>query len=327
MSQTDLATSHDRTEWLNWRRTGLGASDVAAVASLPGAYGSPWSVWADKVGLTGDHDDTTDFKFGRYAEAMVAAWFQGELGLTVTGEQARCTNLDEPWILATVDGFVVESANSDQVDALGLLEIKTARDSWADGVPLHYQAQAQWQMLATGLQRVWVAAYHRTMSGDPFTVHVIERDAEDIALLYKKAHTFWHEHVLTGIPPDTDGTDATAFALGAAWPDPADDNVEADDDLVEAVRALRICKTDAKHLDLHIAELENRIKAAIGDRQTLTHGHDTKGRPQIIATWKPQQRSGFDHATAMARYPRALTRFKTTTTNRVLRLKTIKGEN
>ena len=55
----------------------------------------------------------------------------------------------------------------------------------------------------------------------------------------------------------------------------------------------------------------------------LTCGHDTKGQPRVIATWKPQERTGFDHTAALADDP-TLARYKTTTTSRVLRLKPTK---
>lgn len=315
-------TDTTRDEWLAWRRTGLGASDVAAIAGIPGSYGSPWSVWLSKVGVT-EGDDNADMKFGRYAEPMVARWFEMEHGLHVVGEQTWCTSPTDPWALATPDGFVAESPNSALDAVLGGMEIKTARDSWADGVPIPYQAQCQWSMFVTGQPRWWIAAYHRTLTGDPFTVHVVERDDEDIAYLYNAARTFWHDHVLTGTAPAADGHRATAEALAAAWPDPADDHLEADDDLAALVALLGARKTEAKTLDGKITELENKVKAAIADHAGLTYGTDAKGKPRVLASWKPQDRAGFDAAAALAADP-ALERFRTTTTSRVLRLKTQK---
>lgn len=312
---------NERADWLEWRRTGLGASDVAAVAHVQGAYGSPWSVWADKVGLAIDDRDNADMEFGRYAEPMVARWFERKHGLYVVGEQTRCAHPDEPWAHATADGFVAESPNSSIDDVLGGMEIKTARDSWADGVPLHYQAQSQWSMYVTGLHRWWVACYHRTLSGDPFTLHVVERDEDDIALLLAAARPFWHDRVLAGVQPDVDATRATTEALAHAWPDVADDAIEADDELAAYVALLGARKAEAKMLDAKVAELENRVKAALADHSTLTHGLDAKGRPRVLATWGWQERSGFDHRAALAADP-TLARFQTTTPVRVLRAKT-----
>lgn len=315
-------TPEERAGWLEWRRTGLGASDVAAVANVAGAYGSPWSVWADKVGLTTDDSDNADMEFGRYAESMVARWFEDKHGLYVLGEQTRCAHPDETWAHASADGFVCESPNSALADAIGGMEIKTARDSWAEGVPLHYQAQCQWSMYVTGHARWWVACYHRTLSGDPFTLHCLERDEADIALLLAAARPFWHDHVLTGQAPDVDAARATTEALNAAWPE-AVDTVEADDGLAATVALLGARKAEQKILDAKVTELENRVKAALADHTALTHGIDAKGKPRVLCTWSWQDRSRFDLAGALNEYP-DLDRFQVNTPVRVLRPKTMK---
>lgn len=308
----------DRADWLEWRRGGIGASDIAAIAAVEGAYGSPWSVWISKVAPTVDDTDSTDMEFGRYAEPMVANWFADKHALRVIGVQTRCTHPEHQWALATADGFV---ADIDGV--LGGLEIKTAREPWPDGPPLAYQAQAQWSMFVTGQPRWWIACYHRTLTGDPFTVHCIERDDTDIAYLHQAATTFWHDHVLTGTPPAVDAHPATSEALNNAWPNPTDTTIEADDQLAATVALLGARKAEARNLDAKITELENRVKAAIADHSTLTCGHDAKNRPRVIATWKPQERNGFDHAAALTDDP-TLARYKTITVSRVLRLKPTK---
>ena len=40
--------AHDREKWLNARRSGLGASEVAAVLGLS-PWSTPYKVWRDKV--------------------------------------------------------------------------------------------------------------------------------------------------------------------------------------------------------------------------------------------------------------------------------------
>lgn len=317
----------ERTSWLAWRRTGITATDAAKIAGIS-PWGSAWSVWAEKVGLVSDDNPPSQAaEFGKRAEKLLAQWFTDRTGLYVRGEQMWCTHPTEPWMLATVDGFACESPAADTADAIGGTEIKTTTDSvkaWrGDGPPLHYQAQCQWQMAVTGMPVTYLPTLHLGFSTE-FEVHEVPRDEDDIRLLTDLARTFWHDHVLTGVPPDTDGSDATATALRHAWPNPADDAVEADDELAGTVANLLIAKADAKEIAAAIAELENRVKAAIGDHQALVHGVDAKGRPQVIATWKWQDRAGFDHEQALQRYPRALTKFKTNTPVRVLRPKKIK---
>lgn len=44
-------TDDDRAEWLEWRRNGIGATDVAGILGVS-PWASPWSVWADKCAPT-----------------------------------------------------------------------------------------------------------------------------------------------------------------------------------------------------------------------------------------------------------------------------------
>ena len=328
----DLDPPRDRDLWQAWRKTGLTATDAAKIIGLS-PWGSPWTVWADKVGLIDGNDiEVTDaMEFGTRAEQLLNAWFTDKVGLHVIFPQAWCTHPDHPWMLATVDGFAAESPASTFGDVLGGIEDKTTSDSadeWKTRIPLHYQAQAQWQMAVTGSPTTWMPTLHVAFGRVQFEVHQVARDEDDIAMLIDAGNKFWHDHVLTGVPPQTDASQATSDALGIAWTGhTVDDAIEADPDLIAVVENLRAAKAAAKALDEEITYHENQIKGALAEHTTLTAGHDPKGRPISLATWKPQDRNTVDLATLRTIYPRSIARHTTTTTSRVLRLgKPPKGE-
>jgi predicted phage-related endonuclease len=268
-------------------------------------------VWADKVGLGSDDIEVTDgMEFGTLAELGLTTWMQRKTGLWTVGAQQRVTSPVRPWMLATVDGYAVETPDATPDDAVAGVEIKTTTDSadeWATQIPLHYQAQAQWQMACTGLPATVMPTLHLAFGRLQFEVHQVARDEDDIAMLIDAGHRFW---------------------LGPAWTDrTVDDSVEADPDLIAVVDNLRAAKATAKALDEEITYYENQIKAALAEHTTLCAGHDPKGRPISLATWKPQPRNTVDVTALRARYPRAIARHTTTTTSRVLRLgKPPKGE-
>lgn len=322
----------DRGSWMAWRKTGISATDAAKIIGLS-PWGTPWTVWADKVGLIDGNDiEVTDgMEFGTLAELGLATWMQRRTGLWTVGAQTRVTNPGRPWMLATVDGYAVESPTGRIEDAVAGVEIKTTTDSadeWAAQIPLHYQAQAQWQMACTGLPATVMPTLHLAFGRLQFEVHQVARDEDDIAMLIDAGHRFWHDHVLTGTAPAVDASAVTSQALGHAWTDrTVDDSVEADPDLIAVVDNLRAAKATAKALDEEITYYENQIKAALAEHTTLCAGHDPKGRPISLATWKPQPRNTVDVTALRARYPRAIARHTTTTTSRVLRLgKPPKGE-
>jgi putative phage-type endonuclease len=295
-------------DWHAWRAEGLGASDIAGVLGIS-PWASPWSVWADKMGLLPPSNPSIEMEFGKRAEAMVGPWFHDRTGLWVTGEQTWCTHPDIGWARATVDGFVSETDTPAPDELAGVLEIKTdgpGRD-WAT-IPAHYQAQAQWQMFVTGLPHAWFAVLH----GRRFQIYELARDDDDIAFMYERAEAFWRNHVLTCAPPEVDGSDATTDAIAAVYPEPAYEFVGVARHLVEAARAAKAALKAAKEAE---AAACNAVRAAMQD---ATVAVDEDG--QKIATWKVQERRGVDLERLAADHLALIDQYRTVSTHRVLRL-------
>ncbi len=254
----------DRSEWLAWRRGGIGASDVAAVLGLS-PWSSPWSIWADKVGLVPDDDqfdnDDDPKEFGRRAEAMLGPWFTDRTGFHIVGEQMRVTNPERPWMLATPDGAVADSPDTPIGDVLGGLEIKTDWGvPWIE-IPAHYQTQGQWQMAATGWERVWFATLH----GRRFRVYELERDQDDIDFMVERVEAFWTGHVLTGEPPPLDGHAATLAAIEAIYPAHVPKSTVEIDDVAGAVAMLTEAKAAKKAASDAVGAATAVLKWAIAD--------------------------------------------------------------
>lgn len=317
------------SDWLEWRRHGIGGSEVAAIIGLS-PWESPYSLWARKAGLLPEKDSSEAMEFGKRAEPMMAGYFHDRTELWVAGEQTWSTHPADPWMRCTVDGFVYESeflavAGMDG-DALGVAEWKTTGEGPWDEIPANYQCQAQWSMAVTGLPAVWFGVLHLAFGRPQFRVYELARDEADIALLTAAARAFWFDHVLTGIPPATDGSDATTDALSAAWAPVDGETVEADEDLRRAVADLATAKEAIKQRAISIAALENEIRAVLGEATVLTHGVDDKGKPRVLATWKPQDATRIDTAALRAAEPDLAAKYSTTSTSRVLRLTKSKGD-
>ena len=304
----------DRQQWLLERRAGVGASDVAGIMGRS-PWASPYSIWTDKVGLAPLDDDPTDqMLWGQYAERAVVPWFETVTGLAVTGEQ-RVVVHSNGWARCTIDGEIPEA------DAV--LEIKTTSDTadeWADTIPAHYQCQAQWSMWATGHPVCIFAVLHMGFGRVTFRTYQLHRDDAEIDRISTECRRFWHDHVLAGEPPATDGHKATTAAL-KLWEADDDLTVELDTPTVAALERLHNLKAQAKDLDADIAGCENTIKAAL---TTATHGV-IAGRPAV--TWKPQTSTRIDSKALRASHPEIADEFSTTTESRVLRLKTFTGKD
>lgn len=300
--------SDTRAEWLAWRTTGIGASDVAGILGLS-PWSSPFSVWASKVDTLPDFD-TDAMEFGRRAEVMVALWFEDRTGLRVTGAQERRER--DGWKLCTLDGLVC-----DGTETLGPLEIKTTSDpavEWfANGVPVHYKCQATWTMHVTDLPVCWFAVLHLAFGRPRFEVYQFARDADDEAFVVAACERFWADHVQTGTPPPADHIPATTNAIKAHWPT-AEGSIEADASARRLVERLRRHKATLTITEQNVAAAENELRILLGDKEALVDDG------AVIASWKPQQAARIDTSAMKAAHPDLCAEFTTTTTTRVLRV-------
>lgn len=315
----------DRAVWLAERRNGVGASDVAGILGLS-PWASPYSIWASKVFDTSDDDDRDTFamSFGRRAESMIAPWFHELTGLHVYSQQSSCNHPINEWQRCTIDGAVYETDDAREFgNALGVYEAKTTSATPAewetDGIPVYYQCQAQWTMHVTGTDRCWFAVLHLAFGRPDLRVYELARDQADIDLIVKTVDAFWHDHVLTGIPPDTDAHQATTYAT-KHLPASVGDMVEVDDLVEQKLSSLALLKSDRKVLDEQIEMRENAVRAALGE---CTEGYHNG---QLIVSHREQKRTGIDTKALAARLPRVAARFATESTYRVLRAHKPKGE-
>lgn len=308
-TETRPDIDEERALWLEWRRQGLGASDIAAVLGLS-PWASPWSLWAEKTGLTGDNwTDSEDLEFGRRAELMIGPWFEDRTGLTLGCAQERIEHTEHTWARATLDGRVFDGPNwTDPADCLGGAEIKTDRLSarW-EQVPAHYQAQGQWQMFTAGLERVWFPVLH----GRRLEIYELERDEADIAMMFDRAREFWFDHVVAGTPPPVDGSDATLTALAEVYPTHTPDT--SADVPADAVAELVAAKAEKKTAEAREKTAKARLAEALGDAEEGL----VAGRRAV--TYRTQSRAGVDLTRLRNDHPDLVAQYDTTTEFRVMR--------
>ena len=263
-----MTALEDRAAWLAERRSGIGGSDIAAIAGINTAYGSPTSVWADKVGLRPDLDLvdwSPSMRFGIALEAAIATEFTLETGLHVAGEQTLVRHRRMPHHFATVDGFVLESEQSDIGDALGVFEAKFTNDVW-DAVPEHYLAQVQWQLHCTGYPTAWLGAAQSRFGRLTYTTFQIDADPARQAELVAAAETFWNDYVLTTTMPPVDDHPRTAETIADLW---------------GAARTTPMGDVNFDDLETELAELKD-LKRDIAAKTKLCERRETALRARFI---------------------------------------------
>ncbi|QRG70634.1 YqaJ viral recombinase family protein [Brevibacillus choshinensis] len=253
----------DRELWLQFRRKGIGGSDVAAIAGL-----SKWkftvAVYLEKIGQTPLEDVQSEAAhFGSILEDVVAQEFTLRTGLKVKRRNAILQHSDYPFMLANVDRLIVGERTG--------LECKTASEylkhEWeGEEIPPQYLIQCQHYMAVTGYTAWWIAVL---IGGNKFIYKRIERDDEIIQYLINLESEFWNNHVLTKIPPMVDGSEASTALLRNMYPvgeSESETELPLEADVI--LEQLEQAKQDEKVAIDRVTELENRLKAMLGEIET-----------------------------------------------------------
>lgn len=253
-------------EWLEWRRGGIGASDVAA--AVHGIYGGAYGVVHSK--LSGEARDAIDPKLadrGHRWEHAVADAVQALTGQYVVGEQAWSAHKEHRWQRCTVDGFLAPVAEASPDDLDAVLEIKTK------GLHAPYRwdvwnTQTQWQMHVTGLrQAVIVVASIDDLSDRAagLRLEVVDADRTTQQLLISHAEQLW-EHVQAGTypQPGAEALDVVKDRWADAAPD-IDTLIVDDEQLVWAISDYDEAKRVAKACERDLRAREAQIREALGE--------------------------------------------------------------
>lgn len=298
---------YTRAEWLEWRRTGIGASEAAAIVGLS-PWASPLSVWLDKTTATPARRSSEAMRWGNFLEEAVCRAFAEERDATVSHRGARVRSREFPWMIATLDALAIVDGQ------LVVLEAKTSngRDgAWDDGVPEQYQVQVQHQLAVTGLGAAYVAVL---LGGQDFSIHAVERDEEAIAAITEVERKFWHDHVRAGVPPSADGSSATNTALRTLYPAVITEARELPDAAIRALRELADAKVTVKEAEERARAAENVLMEALADAELGTVGG------LRVCSWKEQKATRLDVSRLKVEKPDLYREYLKESSTRVLRI-------
>lgn len=211
-------------DWVEIRKRSIGGSDASTVMN-ENKYSSLYALYTDKLGLVKPKQTNIAMARGTHDEEFVAQLFCQETGLKVRNDFIMYQHDDYDFITANIDRKVVgENAG---------LECKTTmaygpKDFENGNCPANYYWQCQQYMAVMGFDRMYLAVL---TNYNQFIYTIILRDDEAIERLIKAECDFWNDHILTEIPPEVDGSDATTDALKELYPESNGETIEADVDM------------------------------------------------------------------------------------------------
>ena len=298
-----LEPTPERLEWLEGRRSAVGASEVAAVLGL-GAYGSPLSVWASKVGDIDASPTPALAALGNALEPYILAEAARLLEVAVEPPPDPFNCPDVPHLRATLDGAIVVDgeppipveAKFITSDFLTFGDDPTldwdALDRWSRAPDDHpfpaltrveaAYVQVQTQMLCTGAKVGYLAALLGSRAGllavhglaipsQAFRLIRLERDEELHETISKAIPAFWKRHVEAGDPPPASkpsDLDAVKRHLRQARMGSEDERPQ----LASKVRQLNDLRTMIKATTTAAKTLEADLRAALGDSERALCG-------------------------------------------------------
>jgi len=258
----------ERAEWLEARRTGVGASELAAILGVDERRGS-LSIYARKVAPLSDEDenDEDDPRYwGRAFEEPVAQWYAQRTARVVTNAGAfDLRRHPDSRLFATLDRDVVDPTREAAGEA-GALECKAVSvwgplDQWRQEPPLCYQVQLQAQLAVTGRRWGSIAA---VLGGAKPVYFDFERNDRFIEAALRAVEVFW-SRVERRDPPPPDGTREAAEAVKQLWPEDSGRTIVLPAEAFELVEEFEIARDEESEAKDRYETVKTAVRFAMQD--------------------------------------------------------------
>lgn len=275
-------TNLSREEWLNYRRQGIGGSDVAVICGLS-KYKSAVELWMEKTGQLEPKEAGEAAYWGNVMESIIRNEFTLRTNLNVRLVPSILQHPVHSFMLANLDGIVDEPVCGECI-----FEAKTAsaykQEQWEAGIPEEYMLQLQHYFAVTGFQRAFIAVL---IGGNQFKYKVVDRDEEIIAMIIKLEEHFWH-CVTANTPPEMDGTEASTELLNRLYPESnAGKQIVLPPEAADLVTQFELSKAKEKEASEMKDEASNKLKSMLGENESGA----VAGR---IVAWKSVSSEKFD---------------------------------
>lgn len=291
--QADLLTTEPWTreefrtkeQWLKGRRFGIGASEASAVLGL-----NPWksalALYAEKLEIAEPSAEETEaMEWGIALEPVIAEKYAARTGRKLADPEPFTIyrSRKHEFMTATPDRFILGDPRG-----LGVLQIKAVgafkAEEWETEPPVYYQVQVQQEMAVSGATWGSLAAL---IGGQRLLWYDLARSERFVKVLAEKEAVFWARLVAMD-PPPVDGSESAREVLRRLYPKETPGLVvNLPGEAVEWDTELQALKDQGKAYEAKRTELENRIKAAIGEAESGVLPNGT------TYTWKASERKGY----------------------------------
>lgn len=291
---TTIIRPKDRNEWLDYRRAGIGSSEIATIVGL-NPFETPYQLWRRKIGLDEPKSETFAMKAGHYLEDAVSQFWSDATGRQIIKASAGdwiVRNDDKPFVQVSPDRtyWLDDNRNNDNK---GILECKTTqRVIDADDLPKTWFCQVQYQLGGAEIQQgsiAWLTA------GREFGYQDLTLVPDFYAWLVEEAERFWVDNVMGGKEPDCANVQDVLIKFSRHTDSKV---IEVGDEIMQAYTQLKDVRAEISKLEEQKEALEAKLKMGFGDAEAISYGGNT------LATWKAGKDSEkFDAKAFQADHP------------------------
>lgn len=297
-----LAKTKDmsREQWLKIRSHSIGGSDVSVIAGI-NKFRSVYQLWLEKIGQTEPEEGQSEnAHFGTVLEKIVRQEFMERTGLKVRQKNMILQSEEYPFMTANLDGVINDNGDKCIFEAKTASEYK--KEVWENGVPPEYilQVQHYFAVLGKEYKRAYVAAI---VGGNKFFYHIVERDENLISRIIALEKHFWETHVIGGVEPVPDGSEATTRYLNERYED-LGAQVELPDEVLSICEEYDNLSEQIKQLENEKDAVANQIKAYLKDASV-----GIVGERKIM--WKAVVKNGVDIKRLKSEKPEIYEDYKT----------------
>jgi len=329
---------------LQHRKNGLGASESAAALGYS-QYQTPLDIYLQKLGLAPAFEGNAATKRGNRLEPIVAQYFQDDIENEFDGAKvytvselfeampnfqfpSNCVrtfednkgtdtfvSIENPFMFSSPDRILII-----ENDYFGV-EIKTANDfglkTAEDVIEKHQEwlFQCHYNMIVTGLKKwylVWVNDFNLELH-----YFVVDYEQELASEIIKEIGSFWHNHILSQVPPDPQTVEDIIYLYPTPTSEPP---LEATNELFEVLKEYEGYKSSARLYEAQADALKDKIACAVGNSSLITFGGVK------VATYNAQTSKRIDTDLLKKEMPGIYEQYCRITNTRVLRITKPKKE-
>ncbi len=307
----------ERQKWLEWRRGGIGGSEVAALLGLS-PWKTPYQVWEEKLGLAKEVEETEAMKWGNRNEKHIIDDMLECLELRDCWLEDDDTKKVSEYMRGTADALIFETKKNGRFNAPGKLqcifEAKTSRngngfgEDGTDEIPEHYMCQVQHYLEVFDCEQAYLGCL---IAGSELRIYPIPRNKDIGKLLRDTCDRFWQDYVLTKTPPPP----STYKECSKVWKKSNESYTFADQDIRDLIVKIKEGQATIKELEALVDSQKKELCTFLAESE----GVQDNGKP--LATWKNQTTKRLDVEALKTEQPAIYEMFLKTTKSRVLRIK------